>query len=144
MPVLLTLANPLPQWELFGADDMVSKGIQKSEFLAGLATQNNKINLVGPSVDLLNPDSSDLLSGGINSPFLFAGKGFRVYNDPNDQRPVLEIDPSPTKTPRPNTPVGLCANTNLIGLCCDDHQDTNQALRVTCQPCRHYLHPEPS
>lgn len=126
MPVSLTFANPLPQWDKF---------IQTSESLEDFAVQDNNVNLVGPYEDLPNPGSNNLVDGGINVPFLVAEKGFRVYHDPNDQRPVLEIDPNPAKIPPPNTPVGLCANTKLIGLCCDDHKDTTQTLRVNCQPC---------
>lgn len=144
IPVSLTFANPLPQWELSRADDMPNRGIQKIEFLADFATQNDNINLVDPYTDLPNLVSNNLMGGGINSPFLVADKGFRVYSDPNDKRPVLEIETNPTKISPPNTPVGLCANTNPIGLCCDDHKDTIQPLRVTCQPCKPYLHPNPS
>lgn len=133
MPVFLAFANPLPQWEFSGADDMPGKFIQKSEFLADFAVQDN-INPVGSYAKLPNPGSNNLLEG-INLPFLVADKGFRVYKDPNDQRPVLEINPNPAKIPPPNTPAGLCANINLIGLCCDDKKDTTQTLRVTCEPC---------
>lgn len=143
IPITLTFANPFPQWELSGADD-ISRDIQKSEFQADFVTQNHKTNLVDPHPDLLNPVSNNLMGGGIDLLFLVADKGFRVYNDPNNKRPVLEIDTTLTKTPPPYTPVGLCANTNLIGLCCDDHKDTTQTLRVTCQPCKPYLHPNPS
>lgn len=143
MPVSLTFANSLRQWEFSGTDDMADKVVQKSEFLADFATQNNDVNLVGLYADLPNPDSNNLMDGGINSPFIVTAKGFRLYNDPNDQRPVLEIYPNPAKIP-PNTPVGLCANTNPIGLCCDDKKYTTQALRVTCPSCRVCLHPKPS
>lgn len=135
--ISLTFANPLPQWELSRADDMPSGGIQTIEFLTDFATQNDNINLVDRYTDLRNHISNNLMGGGINSPFLVADKGFRVYSDPNDpKRPVLEIETTPTKIPPPNTPVGLCANTNPIGLCYDDHKDTTQPLRVACQPCK--------
>lgn len=114
---------------------MPGKVTQKREFLEDFAVQDNNIDLVGPNEDLPNPGSNNLVGGGINLPFVVAEKGFRVYDDPNDQRPVLEINSNPAKIPPPNTPVGLCANTKLIGLCCDDHKDTTQTLRVNCQPC---------
>lgn len=132
----LTFANPLPQWEFSGADDMPSRGILKSEFLTGFVTQNDNINLVDPYADLHNPASNNLMGGGINPPFLVTDKEFRVYDDPIDKRPVLEIETNPAKISPPDTPMGLCANNNLIGLCCDDNKDTTQTLRVTCQPCK--------
>lgn len=143
IPISLTFANPFPQWELSGADDIPSRGVQKSEFLADFASQNDNINLVDPYADLSNPVSNNLIGGGINSPFLVADKGFRVYDDPNDRRPVLEIETTPANISPPKTPVGLCAKTSPIGLCCDDHKDTTQPLRVTCQPCKPNLHPNP-
>lgn len=146
IPISLTFANPLPQWELSRADDMPSiSGIETIEFLADFAAQNDNINLVDPYTDLPNHViSNNLMGDGIHSPFLVADKGFRVYNDPKDKRPVLEIETNPTKISPPNTPVGMCANTNPIGLCCDDHKDTTQPMRVACQPCKNpYLHPQP-
>lgn len=136
VPISLTFANPLPQWELLGADDMTSRGIEKNEFLADFATQNDNIIPVDPYTDLPNLVSNNLIGGGINSPFFVADKGFRIYEDPNGNRPVLEIETNPTKIPPPNTLVGLCANNKPIGLCCDDHKDTTQPLRVACQPCK--------
>lgn len=118
---------------------MPSSGIQTIEFKADFATQNDNINLVDQYTDLPNHVSNNLMGGEINSPFLVADKGFRVYNDPKDKRPVLEIETNPTKISPPDTPVGLCANTNPIGLCCDDHKDTTQPIRVACQPCKPYL-----
>lgn len=144
MPVSLTFANPLPQWEFSAAaaaDDMPGKVMQKSEFLLSadfLAIQDDT-NLLAGSYDkkLPNSGSNNLVvgGGGINLPLLVADEGFRLFNDPKDQRPVLEIDPNPAKIPPPNTPAGLCSTTSLIGLCCDDNKDTSQTLRVNCEPC---------
>lgn len=89
MPVSLTLANPPPQWD---------KVIQTSESPEDFAVQDNDINTVGPYEDLPNPGSNNLVDdGGIDLPFLVAEKGFRVYDDPNEQRPVLENRSKPSK-----------------------------------------------
>ncbi len=136
----MTLANPLPQWDMAPAETFVANA----------------------NIDLSNPFelNTDILDGQPTSPVTSTDQNLG-FQDPANSQSIAQTQPPQINIPKPpksidelnrldeqegsptnsnDKPLNVCAIDGRIAVCCDDHKhSTDTTVRINCSKCKPYL-----